>query len=134
MRPEPLGPVAGFPSSRMRISLDFLRTCHMRKPRLLISGIFAAVFAASVAGITLDSSARSGPSATDLALINGVIELVQRAYVHPVGADELTTDALKGMLSRLDPHSDYMDEAEFKQSQSDLDGRFGGLGIQISSQ
>src|SRR5262249_10511521 len=39
-----------------------------------------------------------------------------------------------GMLSRLDPHSDYMDEAEFKQSQSDLDGRFGGLGIQISSQ
>ena len=106
----------------------------MRKPRLLISSLFAVVFAASLAGITLGASSRAGPSATDLALINGVIELVQRAYVHPVGSDELTTDALKGMLSRLDPHSDYMDEAEFKDSQSDLNGRFGGLGIQISSQ
>ncbi|WP_246775171.1 S41 family peptidase [Bradyrhizobium diazoefficiens] len=38
------------------------------------------------------------------------------------------------MLNRLDPHSDYMDEGEFKQSQADMAGRFGGLGIQISEQ
>jgi len=41
---------------------------------------------------------------------------------------------LKGMLNRLDPHSDYMDEQEFKQSQADTAGKFGGLGIQISEQ
>jgi carboxyl-terminal processing protease len=54
--------------------------------------------------------------------------------VHSVDAHALTTDALKGMLNRLDPHSDYMDEQEFKESQSDISGKFGGLGIEISQQ
>jgi carboxyl-terminal processing protease len=70
----------------------------------------------------------------DVALLAGVIEFVHRAYVHPVGSDELTKDALKGMLTRLDPHSDYMDAQEFKQSQADLSGSFGGLGMEISEQ
>ena len=67
-------------------------------------------------------------------MLAGVIQLVNRAYVHPISSDELTKDALKGMLTRLDPHSDYMDEQEFKQSQSDMAGSFGGLGMQISEQ
>jgi carboxyl-terminal processing protease len=106
----------------------------MRKPLQLAAGILAMVLVAGAAGLAIGASSRAGPSITNLALLNGVIELVQRDYVHPVGSDELTTDALKGMLSRLDPHSDYMDEAEFKETQSDLNGRFGGLGIQISAQ
>jgi carboxyl-terminal processing protease len=63
-----------------------------------------------------------------------VIGLVQREYVHPVSSGELTEDALKGMLTRLDPHSDYMDEQEYKRSQSDIAGKFGGLGMEISEQ
>jgi carboxyl-terminal processing protease len=106
----------------------------MKKTRLLVAGTLVAGFAAVLTAFAVESSSRGGPSATDLALINGVIELVQHEYVHPVGSDELTTDALKGMLGRLDPHSDYMDEAEFKESQADISGKFGGLGIQISSQ
>ena len=38
------------------------------------------------------------------------------------------------MLTRLDPHSDYMDEQEFKESEADINGKFGGLGIQISEE
>jgi len=106
----------------------------MKKTVSLVAGVLAAVIAASAAGIAIGASTRAGPSVANLALINGVIEIVQRDYVHTVTSDELTTDALKGMLTRLDPHSDYMDEAEFKESQSDLNGRFGGLGIQISTQ
>src|SRR6202012_5367278 len=45
-----------------------------------------------------------------------------------------TKDALKGMLTRLDPHSDYMDEQEFKRSQADMAGSFGGVGMEISEQ
>jgi carboxyl-terminal processing protease len=106
----------------------------MRKPLPLAAGLLAAILIAGAAGVAIGASSRAGPSLTNLALLNGVIELVQRDYVKPVGPDELTKDALKGMLSRLDPHSDYMDETEFKESQSDLSGRFGGLGIQISAQ
>ncbi|AVT74664.1 MULTISPECIES: S41 family peptidase [Rhodopseudomonas] len=77
---------------------------------------------------------REQTAPADLDLIGGVIQLVQRAYVHPIPSDELTKDALKGMLNRLDPHSDYMDEKEFKDMQTDMSGQFGGLGMQITAQ
>ena len=35
---------------------------------------------------------------------------VESSYVVPVGPDKLVSGALKGMLSELDPHSDYMTE------------------------
>jgi carboxyl-terminal processing protease len=107
----------------------------MRKSRLLVVGVVAAALGALPVAFAIGAStASSNLSTADLALIGGVIQLVQRDYVHPVGADDLTKDALKGMLSRLDPHSDYMDEQEFQETQSDISGKFGGLGIQISSQ
>ncbi|QDL99384.1 S41 family peptidase [Rhodopseudomonas palustris] len=77
---------------------------------------------------------REQTAPADLGLIGGVIQLVQRAYVHPIASDALTKDALKGMLNRLDPHSDYMDEKEFNDMQTDMSGQFGGLGMQISAQ
>lgn len=105
----------------------------MTKTRLLVVYLFAAGVAAAplVAAIAIQ---REDGASSDLGLLAGVIQLVHRDYVHPVGSDELAKDALKGMLNRLDPHSDYMDEQEFKQSQADISGRFGGLGIQISEQ
>ena len=103
----------------------------MTKARLLVVCLFTAGVAAATLAIAMQ---REDGAASDLGLLAGVIQLVHRDYVHPVGSDELAKDALKGMLNRLDPHSDYMDEQEFKQSQADIAGRFGGLGIQISEQ
>jgi carboxyl-terminal processing protease len=59
------------------------------------------------------------------------MQVVERDYVHPVGPDLLTKDALKGMLTRLDPHSDYMDEGEYRQAQADIGGKFGGIGMKF---
>lgn len=108
----------------------------MSHSRLLIIGaVVAALGVLPVAGAkTAKDAGRDRLNANDLALIGGIIELVQHDYVHPIGSSELTKDALKGMLNRLDPHSDYMDEQEFKETQADIAGHFGGLGIQISSQ
>jgi carboxyl-terminal processing protease len=103
----------------------------MSKSRLLIVGAVAAMLTALPVAFAVGART-AGPSRDDLALINGVIQLVERDYVHPVGSHKLTKQALKGMLSRLDPHSDYMDEEELKQSEADIAGKFGGLGIQIS--
>jgi carboxyl-terminal processing protease len=102
-----------------------MKKSHVVAVALIALGIPTAV----VLGAPSD-----GPSPKDLALLNGVIQLVERAYVHPIGADELTKDALKGMLSRLDPHSDYMDEQEFREARADIAGEFGGLGLQISGE
>lgn len=105
----------------------------MTKARLLIATSLCACLVA-LPLVTAIAMQRNEPDVAELGLIASVIQLVHRDYVHPIGSDELTNDVLKGMLNRLDPHSDYMDEGEFKQSQADMAGRFGGLGIQISEQ
>ena len=76
----------------------------------------------------------SGSESGDTALIQQVMRLVQQRYVEPVKPDQLTTDALKGMLTALDPHSDYMDATEYQTMQSDLRGKFGGIGIELTLQ
>jgi carboxyl-terminal processing protease len=106
----------------------------MIKARPLVTRVVAAVAILAVPIVSALALQREDKTAPDLGLLAGVIQLVNRAYVHPVGPDELTKDALKGMLNRLDPHSDYMDEDEFKQMQTDMSGQFGGLGMQISAQ
>lgn len=105
----------------------------MTKARLLIATSLCACLVA-LPLVTAIAMQRNEPDVAELGLIASVIQLVHRDYVHPIGSDELTNDVLKGMLNRLDPHSDYMNEGEFKQSQADMAGRFGGLGIQISEQ
>jgi carboxyl-terminal processing protease len=95
-------------------------------PRIL--GI-VAIGTVTVSAVIVSIAA---PSVSDLALIAGVMDLVKRNYVHPVEPHVLAEDALKGMLSRLDPHSDYMNEQEFKETVGTVRGKFGGLGIEIS--
>src|ERR1700761_3372615 len=117
-----------------RIDLRFRRVGIMVKSRVLLVSLVAAAGIAVVPVVTAIAMQSSEPAASDIGLLAGVIQLVNRAYVHPIGQDQLTQDALKGMLTRLDPHSDYMDEQEFKRSQADMAGSFGGLGMEISEQ
>src|ERR1700755_3682042 len=106
----------------------------MIKSRVLVVSILAAAGVVAVPLVTAIAMQNARPAASDIGLLAGVIQLVNRAYVHPISSEELTKDALKGMLTRLDPHSDYMDEQEFKRSQADMAGSFGGLGMEISEQ
>ncbi|MBL67089.1 MAG: carboxyl-terminal protease [Verrucomicrobiales bacterium] len=63
-----------------------------------------------------------------------VLEIVRKEYVdeEKVSYEELVDNALKGMLSRLDPHSEYMDPKRFTALRTDTRGEFGGVGIVVS--
>lgn len=76
---------------------------------------------------------RQEPSG-DLGIISDVMNRVQQSYVTPVDRAQLVDKALKGMLNGLDPHSDYMDAAEYARLKSDMAGKFAGLGMQITEQ
>jgi carboxyl-terminal processing protease len=107
----------------------------MRNSRLIAIGIAAAGLAAIPLVATTNLPVRSNLELSvpfNLELIVGVIQVVERDYVHPIEPERLIKDALKGMLSRLDPHSDYMDEQEYRQAQADIRGRFGGIGVEVS--
>ena len=77
-------------------------------------------------------AAGSGASRGDLGLLDDAMRQVQQSYVVPVKPDQLMDGALKGMLTRLDPHSDYMTEREYRDLISTTSGQFGGVGIEIS--
>jgi carboxyl-terminal processing protease len=68
----------------------------------------------------------------DLGLLQEVAKKVEHDYVAPVSSNELTADALKGMLTRLDPHSDYMSQDQYQQMNAVTRGEFGGIGIELT--
>src|SRR6516165_9399080 len=58
------------------------------------------------------------------------VEKVETNYVRPVQRRELLESALEGMLQNLDPHSSY-NTTDLKQFRRQLEGKFGGIGIQV---
>ncbi|HEX3862032.1 MAG TPA: S41 family peptidase [Stellaceae bacterium] len=80
------------------------------------------------------SLAADAPSSngSDVALMQEVMRQVEQSYVVPVKPGQLVDGALKGMLTRLDPHSDYMTEREYRELVTTTTGQFGGVGIEIS--
>jgi carboxyl-terminal processing protease len=66
-------------------------------------------------------------------LFANVLELVRDEYVDPskVDYDKLTYAALRGMLTSLDPHSQFLDPENYKDMQMETQGQFGGLGISV---
>ncbi|MBV9735160.1 MAG: S41 family peptidase [Acidisphaera sp.] len=69
-----------------------------------------------------------------LSLFGDVFERVRSEYVEPVSDRELIDNALNGMLSGLDPHSNYMDAKSFRDMQVQTRGEFGGLGIEVTQE
>ncbi|MDX1505078.1 MAG: S41 family peptidase [Spongiibacter sp.] len=60
-----------------------------------------------------------------------VFNQIRHSYVEEVDDEELLKSAIRGMLSGLDPHSDYLDADSFDNLQSHTTGEFGGLGIEV---
>ncbi|GAB4240124.1 MAG: S41 family peptidase [Candidatus Methylacidiphilales bacterium] len=69
-------------------------------------------------------------------LFQNVLELVRDEYVDAdkVDYDQLTQAALRGMLSSLDPHSQFLDSESFLEMRNDTEGEFGGLGITVGTE
>ena len=87
--------------------------------------------------ITLLSSKAYGSSSDEekykyLDLFGQVFDRVRSSYVEEVTDQELIEKAIDGMLSGLDPHSGFMNEEVFQEMQMDTEGKFGGLGIEIT--
>ena len=59
------------------------------------------------------------------------VEKVELNYVRPVSRRELLENALQGMLQNLDPHSSFINTSEWRQFRRQIEGKFGGIGIQV---
>jgi carboxyl-terminal processing protease len=59
------------------------------------------------------------------------VEKVETNYVRKVSRRELLESALEGMLQNLDPHSTFINTGEWRQFRRQIEGKFGGIGIQV---
>src|SRR3989442_4306388 len=71
---------------------------------------------------------------SQIAIFAKAMELIRQDYVdeNKTSYHDLVTAAMKGMLSSLDPHSQFMDPNDFRDMQDDTRSRFNGLGIEVS--
>src|ERR671938_1236678 len=78
------------------------------------------------------SSANTAETYKQLNLFGDVFELVRNDYADEVKDDQLVEGAINGMLTALDPHSNYLNSKNFNDMKVQTRGEFGGLGIEVS--
>src|SRR5262252_10541409 len=93
-------------------------------------GALAAVFAQEVQ----PPKSEEDNGYSQIAIFAKALELIRQDYVdqNKTGYHDLVNAAMKGMLSSLDPHSQFMDPNDFQDMQDDTRSRFNGLGIEVS--
>lgn len=67
-----------------------------------------------------------------LEIFSSALSMIESKYVEEVDSKDLIYGALKGMLSSLDPYSQFLDPDAYKEMQVQTEGEFGGLGIEIA--
>ncbi|WEJ71872.1 MULTISPECIES: S41 family peptidase [unclassified Pseudomonas] len=101
----------------------------------LLLGVGAAQAADAPAAAAPAANGKEAPLPLDeLRTFAEVLDRVKAAYVEPVDDKTLLENAIKGMLSNLDPHSAYLGPEEFAELQESTSGEFGGLGIEVGSE
>jgi len=85
----------------------------------------------SLPGIGDTSSPDNSLPLNEVRTFTEVLDRIKKAYVEPIDDQTLLENAIKGMLSELDPHSAYLEPEAFKGLQESTHGEFGGLGIEV---
>ena len=98
---------------------------------LAFAGTAAPVRAADVAK---ETGKFSEDTYKYLELFGDVFERVRRDYVEEVKDQDLLENAINGMLTSLDPHSNYMPAKNTQEMQEQMRGEFGGLGIEVTTE
>ncbi len=96
---------------------------------VLLAAVLVSMFAGAVMAKRLPSQ---GGVYENLKVFTEALSYVESNYVEEVEPDKVIQGAIRGMLKTLDPHSSYMPPDVYREMQVETEGRFGGLGIEIT--
>jgi len=105
---------------------------------ILFLGIVLGIFMGTCGSVFADKENTESATDTetipfeDLRTFTEIFGRIKRDYVEPVSDKKLLEDAVRGMLSGLDPHSAYLVAEEFQELKEGTTGQFGGLGIEVT--
>jgi carboxyl-terminal processing protease len=109
----------------------------MRQQLKIIGWVGAGALAGALTTVSLQTVARGNMAPLpleELQQLAAVFSMVKSDYVEPVDEKKLITEAISGMVSSLDPHSQYFDKKSFKEFAEGTSGKFVGVGIEISQE
>ena len=106
--------------------------------KLKIAGwISIGAMAGALTTVSLQTVARGSLAPLpleELQQLASVFGMIKTDYVEPVDEKKLISNAISGMVSGLDPHSEYFDKKSFKEFREGTSGRFVGVGIEITQE
>ena len=88
-------------------------------------------------GVSADREPPPAPPAPRTAvqsLLDEVARHVKSEYVEPVTEDQLDLAAAEGMVASLDPHSAFLDAAEYEAMRVSTSGHYSGVGLEVAEQ
>lgn len=100
--------------------------------RNFLAGVAAVGFCLIVNIPTVYADENTQPDREDIQRFSNAYHMVKQYYVDDVKDNKLFKDAISGMLSGLDPHSNFLDEADLKDLHDMTTGEFGGLGLEVT--
>jgi carboxyl-terminal processing protease len=83
---------------------------------------------------TTDNAKIDSLQKNDIDRFTNAIAQIKDYYVSPINDKKLLEDAIRGMLTGLDPHSEYLDEDSYKTLLMTTTGSFGGLGVEVTGE
>jgi carboxyl-terminal processing protease len=86
-----------------------------------------------IAGLSVDvTKAENDNFYADVMMLERVYNKIHQNYVESIDSKKLVDNAIDGMMSILDPHSTFFEKKQYDELLIQTEGKFGGLGIQIS--
>ncbi len=104
----------------------------MRKKTLAVLIVFSVIFAVTSIAVSEIDKKKKDDLFKQVELFSDSLAIIQADYVDEVSNKDLIYGALKGMLSSLDPHSQFLDPDTYNELKVDTEGKFGGIGIEIT--
>ena len=97
----------------------------------LVAGGAIGLFLAIGQGVFAERTTEGTLPLEDLRTFTEVFAKIKSDYVEPIEDKALLENAIRGMLSGLDPHSSYLIPDDYQELQAGTSGEFGGLGIEV---
>ena len=99
----------------------------------LLGCLAGVVIAAGTLALTRHAAPRpAGLPPNDARLLSEVMGLIHEDYVEKIDDHQLMSNAVRGMVGELDPHSAFMNKDEFDDLKIATEGNYSGIGVEVT--
>jgi carboxyl-terminal processing protease len=123
-----------FIESKPKTKFTFKESLMRLGKNIYFTSSISLILGICIGAMSYVAAAKENPTTLPMAEMRLFVEIfnqVKRSYVEEVDDKTLLENAIKGMLSELDPHSAYLKPDEYNDLKVSTTGKFGGLGIVV---